>query len=127
MEEFLAIGRTTLSLCGMAMFFRHKIVVYLFSAALFFAFGLKTVVSIGSKWSIALIEMEDEFPSEEDKSAKEEKSGRSVKKMWYFDVPSLGQISAKDLGYSEAHNRVYLLAIISEPLITILIEPPEFG
>ena len=45
--------------------------------------------------------------------------------MWYFEMPEINQSSVKDPIAWEAHNKVYLLAIISEPPISIPTEPPE--
>ena len=105
--------------------FRHNFAICVFTSMLFLAFGLKTSFSLGSKWSAVYLAMEDEVPSEEDQNAKEEKTNRSVKKMWYFEMPEINQSSVKDPIAWEAHNKVYLLAIISEPPISIPTEPPE--
>jgi hypothetical protein len=109
----------------MTAIFRHRFVVYLFTVTLFLGFGLKTAITIGSKFSVIYMEVEDELPTEKDQNTKEEKSSRSAKKLWYFDVPNLHQLTDKEPVAKEAHNRVYLFAKIAEPFITILIEPPE--
>ncbi|UYQ91975.1 hypothetical protein MKQ68_17970 [Chitinophaga horti] len=98
------------------------------SAILFLGFGLKASVSVAGKYKCSNIsmEMESKSSAEEGKNSKEDKSGRSSKKMCYFDVPNLHQL-AYNPTTSEAHNRVYLLAIISEPYLSIPIEPPEMA
>ncbi|MCK7555820.1 hypothetical protein MKQ70_12650 [Chitinophaga sedimenti] len=107
-------------------FFRHSIIVYLFSIALCAGFGLRAGLCVAGKWCMASIEMEDKFAAEKDKSAKEDKSGRPDKKMMYYDVPGAHPFSHLRTA-TEAHNRVYLLAIITAPLIPVPIEPPEFA
>ena len=71
--------------------------------------------------------MEDKQSSEEDKGAKDDKSGRTAKKTWDCSSPNPHQTYSKEPFVSEAHDRVYLLAIINEPLISILSEPPELS
>lgn len=71
--------------------------------------------------------MEDKQSSEEDKGNKEDKSGRTAKKTWDCSSPNSHQTYSKEPIVSEAHDRVYLLAIISEPLIPIHCEPPNYA
>ncbi|RZK79283.1 MAG: hypothetical protein EOO92_09590 [Pedobacter sp.] len=125
-EDFSQCIASIVYLQRMIAVFRHKFAVCLISSVLFLAFGLKTTLAIGSKWSSVYLALEDEAPSEEDQNAKEEKTNRTAKKMWYFEMPEIKQTSTKDPIAWEAHNKVYLLAIISEPHIAIPTEPPEF-
>lgn len=108
----------------MVAIFRCKIVICLFSMVLFLGFGLKATVSIG-KWSAFYLAMEDESLTEEEKNTKKEKSGRSAKKIWYVASPETDQLWSKISIATEAHNKVYLLAKLSEPHIAIPTEPPE--
>ncbi|WP_146610837.1 hypothetical protein [Pedobacter cryoconitis] len=98
--------------------------IFLFSMVLFFGFGLKATVSVG-KWSAFYLAMEDESLADEEKNTKKEKSDRSAKKMWYLESPETDQLWLKISLATEAHNKVYLLAKLSEPHIAISTEPPE--
>lgn len=64
---------------------------------------------------------------EDEKGAKEDKSGRTIKKTWDLSSPNANQSYSKVPMVSESHDRVYLLAIITAPLIAVLSEPPELG
>jgi len=108
----------------MVAVFRYKIVICLFSMVLFLAFGFKATVSIG-KWSAFYLTMEDESLTDAEKNTKKEKSDRSAKKMWYLESTETDQLWSKISIATEAHNKVYLLAKLSEPHIAISTEPPE--
>jgi hypothetical protein len=108
----------------MVTVFSYKIVICLFSIVLFFGFGLKATVSIG-KWSAFYLAMEDESLTDVEKNTKKEKSDRYAKKMWYLESPETDQLWSKISIAMEAHNKVYLLAKLSEPHIAISTEPPE--
>lgn len=108
----------------MVTVFSYKIVIFLFSMVLFLGFGLKATVSIG-KWSAFYLAMEDESLTDVEKNTKKEKSDRSAKKMWYLESPETDQLWSKISIATEAHNKVYLLAKLSEPHIAISTEPPE--
>lgn len=110
----------------MIAFFRHRFTIYILSSFLFLGFFLKANSFLGCKWSVLICEMEDKQSSEEDKGTKED-SGRTAKKTWDYSSPNLYQTYSKEPLVSEAHDRVYLLAIINEPLISILSEPPELS
>ena len=71
------------------------------------------------------VSAEDEQITEEGKSDKEKKSGRMAKKMPFAEFADLQHPALKNEKAFEAHNRVYLLSMSSEPLIAILTEPPE--
>ncbi len=90
-------------------------------------FFLKANSFFGCKWSNLVCELEEKQPLEDEKGSKEDKSGRTIKKTWDFSSPSPYPPYAKEPIINEAHNRVYLLAIITAPLIAILSEPPELG
>ncbi len=105
--------------------FRHKLVVYLFVAGLFVGFGLKTGISISNKIYYLFISAEDDQVFEEGKCDKDKKSGRMAKKMPFAEFADIEHPALKNERAFEAHNRVYLLLMCSEPLIAILTEPPE--
>lgn len=108
----------------MVAVFRRKILICLFSMVLFFAFGLKATASIG-RWSSFYLVMEDEPVTEEEKNTKKENSGRSAKKMWYVGSTDTDLFWSKIYIATEAHNKRYLVARLSEPHIAIPTEPPE--
>lgn len=109
----------------MIRFFRYKLVVYLLVSGLFLGFGLKTAISISNKIYCMVVSAEDDQVLEEGKSDKEKKSGRITKKMPFAEFADLEHPALKNERAFEAHNRVYLLLMSSEPLIAILTEPPE--
>ncbi|SOD15050.1 hypothetical protein [Pedobacter xixiisoli] len=111
----------------MIAFFRHRFTIYFLSSFLFLGFFLKANSFFGCKWSNIVCELEEQQPSEDEKGAKEDKSGRTIKKTWDISSPNPNQPYSKEPIINEAHNRVYLLAIITEPLIAILSEPPELA
>lgn len=125
--RLLAIIKQHLSLQTMIALFKNKISIYLFSALLFFSFAVKTSVCLGKQWSVVFIDTDDEHPNEEENQGKKDnKSLRMVRKAWYFQWPENHTYFTKEPATWEAHNSVYLLAIISEPLIPIITQPPEF-
>lgn len=110
----------------MIALFKNKISIYLFSALLFFSFAVKTSICLGKQWSVVLIDTDDEHPSEdESKGKKDHKSLRTPRKAWYFQWSENHSYFIKEPSNWEAHNSVYLLAIITEPLIVIFTQPPE--
>lgn len=105
--------------------FRNRFIVYFLSSFLFLGFFLKANSFFGCKWYNLVCELEEKQPLEDEEGAKEDKSGRTIKKTWDLSSPNTHQTYSKHHTASEAHNRVYLMAIIAEPLIAILSEPPE--
>jgi len=112
----------------MIAFFRSKYSILIFSGLLLFGFSLKTSVCLEKKWSIIFADIEDDLGAEEESSAKNEsKSGNMARKAWYFQWHSNHHYATKEPSGWEAHNSVYLLAVLSEPKIAILTQPPEFS
>jgi len=105
--------------------FRKRWIMYVLSIGLFLGFGLKTGISITSKLSCLISTLKNEQPSEEEDKAKEDNSGRIAKKILFFELPDLNKLSFKDPIALEAHNRVYLFALIAGPSMAIPTQPPE--
>lgn len=82
---------------------------------------------ITSKLSCLSIAWEDNQPSEEEKNAKEDKSKRLAKKIWFFEGEAFGKSSAWAAAVADAEEDVYLQLNVPEPLIAMPIEPPELG
>lgn len=110
----------------MMSFFRNRFTVFLISTFLLLGFFIKASNHYGCKWNNLTCEAEEKQLAEEEKCSKEEKSSRSVKKNWdYSSTPFHLSTKLCATMAQEAHNRVYLLALISKPLIPIHCEPPN--
>ena len=100
----------------------------LFSAILLTSFAFKTGVCLEKKWSILFVDVDDEQANEEESTTKNEsKSYKPSRKVWYFQWSTHQHYLINDNSGQKAHDSIYLLAIISEPLMTILIQPPEIS
>ncbi|WP_129715458.1 hypothetical protein [Pedobacter sp. SYP-B3415] len=95
--------------------------------ALFIGFGLKAATSMKSKFSCIVKTFEGEQPTEEEKNTKDEKSGRGMKKQLFCEHPEMNRLAFKEAMSLRPHDRVYLSAAVTKPLIAIPTEPPELG
>jgi len=109
----------------MMAFLRHRFIICFLSSFLLLGFVLKANSVFGCKWSNLVCELEEKQPLEDDNGPKEDQSVRFTKKLWASSSPH--QLYTKVLITSEAHQRIYLMSVITPPLIAILSEPPEQG
>lgn len=109
----------------MVRVFRQRFVAFIFCAGLLIGFGLKLGISTQKKFSLIVKTFEGDQPTEEEKSEKDEKSSRVFKNLIFFELLSHHSPSTIAPFSITAHCRVYLLTTVTEPLITVPVEPPE--